>query len=80
LRLMTRSNLVGCSTGRSAGLAPLRILSTTVYRWQSMLGREVHNPLLVQHVRIALLYDYRLRPFADCCGKGPLIVVGLSRL
>ena len=28
LRLMTRSNVVGCSTGRSAGLAPFRILST----------------------------------------------------
>ncbi len=28
LRLTTRSNLVGCSTGKSAGLAPLRILST----------------------------------------------------
>ena len=28
LRLITNSNLVGCSTGRSAGLAPLRILST----------------------------------------------------
>jgi hypothetical protein len=28
LRLMTRSNFVGCSTGRSRGLAPLRILST----------------------------------------------------
>ena len=27
-RLITRSNLVGCSTGRSAGFAPLRILST----------------------------------------------------
>src|SRR5262249_15534004 len=27
-RLITRSNLVGCSTGRSAGLAPRRILST----------------------------------------------------
>src|SRR5262245_45796512 len=27
-RLMTESNLVGCSTGRSAGLLPLRILST----------------------------------------------------
>ena len=27
-RLMMNSNLVGCSTGRSAGLAPLRILST----------------------------------------------------
>jgi hypothetical protein len=27
-RLITSSNLVGCSTGKSAGLAPLRILST----------------------------------------------------
>src|SRR5947209_1494508 len=27
LRLMTSSNLVGCSTGKSAGLAPLSILS-----------------------------------------------------
>ena len=27
-KLMTNSNFVGCSTGRSAGLAPLRILST----------------------------------------------------
>src|SRR5262245_17819109 len=30
LRLMTSSNLVGCSTGRSAGLAPFRIWSTYV--------------------------------------------------
>src|SRR5207248_3212258 len=28
LRLITSSNFVGCSTGRSAALAPLRILST----------------------------------------------------
>ena len=28
LRLITNSNFVGCSMGRSAGLAPLRILST----------------------------------------------------
>src|SRR5262249_34519391 len=28
VRLMTRSNLVGCSTGISAGFAPRRILST----------------------------------------------------
>src|SRR5262249_22661698 len=28
LRLTTSSNLVGCSIGRSAGFAPLRILST----------------------------------------------------
>src|SRR6516162_5875399 len=29
LRLMTRSNLVGCSTGMSPGFAPRRILSTS---------------------------------------------------
>jgi hypothetical protein len=28
LPLMTSSNLLGCSTGRSAGFAPLNILST----------------------------------------------------
>src|SRR5215510_14078055 len=28
LRLIASSNFVGCSTGRSAGFAPLRILST----------------------------------------------------
>src|SRR5262249_51480664 len=28
LRLITSSNFVGCSTGRSVGLVPLRILST----------------------------------------------------
>ena len=28
--LITSSNFVGCSTGRSAGFAPLRILSTNV--------------------------------------------------
>src|SRR5262249_62131335 len=27
LRLMTNSNFVGCSTGRSAGFAPLRVVS-----------------------------------------------------
>src|SRR5678815_1353323 len=30
LRLITSSNLDGCCTGRSAGLAPLRILSTKI--------------------------------------------------
>jgi hypothetical protein len=30
LRLMISSNFMACSTGRSAGLAPLRILSTNV--------------------------------------------------
>jgi hypothetical protein len=28
LRLITESKLVGCSIGRSAGLAPVKILST----------------------------------------------------
>jgi hypothetical protein len=30
LRLITSSNLIGCSTGKSAGLAPFSILSTNV--------------------------------------------------
>src|SRR4029453_5037139 len=30
LRLITNSNFVGCSTGRSAGLVPFKILSTYV--------------------------------------------------
>src|SRR5262249_38855205 len=34
LRLMTNSNLVGCMTGRSAGLAPLRIRPTYVPAWR----------------------------------------------
>jgi hypothetical protein len=33
------SNLVGCSTGRSAGLAPLKILSTYSAARCSMIGR-----------------------------------------
>src|SRR5262249_38211040 len=38
-RLMTSSNLVDCSTGRSAGSAPLRILSTKTAR-QAKLSRN----------------------------------------
>ena len=30
LRLITKSNLIGCSTGKSAGAAPFKILSTNV--------------------------------------------------
>ena len=38
LRLITSSNFVGCSTGRSASLAPLKILST--YRVARRNNRE----------------------------------------
>jgi len=41
LRLMTNSNLVGCSTGRSLGFAPRKILSTySAARWNraGMIG------------------------------------------
>ena len=42
-RLMMNSNFFGCSTGRSAGLAPLRILSTYVAarRNKSVIVRAV---------------------------------------
>src|SRR6266851_135619 len=39
LRLITSSNLVGCSTGKSAGLAPLRILSTYVAARRNKSGK-----------------------------------------
>ena len=38
-RLMTSSNLVGCWTGKSAGLAPLRILCTYVAVCRDKSGR-----------------------------------------
>src|SRR5262249_8826272 len=38
-RLMTNSNFVGCSTGRSAGLAPFKILSTYVAARRSKSGK-----------------------------------------
>src|SRR5262249_4640363 len=39
VRFRTRSNLVGCSTGRSAGLAPRRILSTKSAARRNWLGQ-----------------------------------------
>jgi hypothetical protein len=41
LRLITNSNLVGCSIGRSVGLAPLRILSTSPAARRDDLGRKM---------------------------------------
>src|SRR5262249_20940442 len=47
VRLTTRSNLVGCSTGMSAGLLPRRILSTKRRRvetgWRSLV-HETQSP------------------------------------
>src|SRR4029450_12948338 len=45
LRLMTSANLVGCSTGRSAGLAPLRILSTKVAARRQRSGKVTPNAI-----------------------------------
>jgi hypothetical protein len=39
-KLITNSNLVGCSTGRSAGLAPLKILSTKAADRRNRSGRS----------------------------------------
>ena len=44
LRLMTNSNFVGCSTGKSAGLAPLRILSTYVAARRAKSIPSAHTP------------------------------------
>ena len=47
LRLITNSNLVGCSMGRSAGLAPFRILSI-------LLSHVQHLYVLINSVNAAL--------------------------
>src|SRR5216684_1472014 len=39
-KLITSSNLVGCSTGRSAGFAPLKILSTKTADRRNKSGRS----------------------------------------
>jgi hypothetical protein len=39
-RLITSSNFVGCSIGRSAGFAPLRILSTYVAERRKLSRRS----------------------------------------
>src|SRR5262245_12111170 len=41
LKLMTNSNLVGCTTGKSAGLAPLRILPAYLPTWRYTSGRSM---------------------------------------
>ena len=40
LRLITNSNFVGCSIGRSAGLAPLNILSTKIAALRKTSGKS----------------------------------------
>jgi hypothetical protein len=39
VRLMTSSNVVACSTGSSAGLAPVRSLSTEITACEDIPGR-----------------------------------------
>jgi len=54
MRLITSSNLVGCSTGRSEGLAPLRILSMyppARKNNSAISGPYEINPLLVANCR-----------------------------
>jgi hypothetical protein len=67
LRLMTSSNLVGCSTGRSPGLAPLRILSTPATAGSRQTGLPAsHDPL-----RMARLQDAALGDDARRVSRGP---------
>src|SRR5262245_29888979 len=47
---MMNSNFVGCSTGRSAGLAPLRILSTYVAPVQVGYARAVGHQAPVFYI------------------------------
>lgn len=58
LRLMTRSNFTGCSTGRSAGCAPLKILSTKAGARRKRSATLAHSHLLE---RLALSFAFKCR-------------------
>ena len=74
-RLIMNSNFVGCSTGRSAGLAPFRILSTYVAarRSKSVVVHAVgHKPpsfhkfrLRVYHRKPVLYRQFHNLVFAE---------------
>ncbi len=57
LRLMTSSNFVGCSIGRSAGRAPFRILSArraVKARWAAVRAKEEGRLALRVPLRVVL--------------------------
>jgi hypothetical protein len=65
--LMTRSNRTGCSTGRSPGFAPFRILSTTVAARRQSSGRfgprpSVHPPRQRSSIQRSSGGDVSLQP------------------
>ncbi len=66
LRLMTSSNFVGCSTGRSAGLAPFRILSTYEH------GRPVECEAARLHVFSQGVHRRQVRLRGKIDDPGPL--------
>src|SRR5262245_57116866 len=66
VRLMTRSYLVGCSTGMSAGFAPRRILSTksAARRYRSRKVRSIgHHPSRFDELANVV---HRRQPHAQC--------------
>jgi hypothetical protein len=64
LRLMTNSTLVVCSTGRLAGLSPLRIRPAS--------GVRPHLWLAEHRIRSELWAPFRLhRPRVVCAALGP---------
>ena len=76
-RLTTSSNLVGCSTGKSPGFAPLKILSTNLHGKRRQEGRDLSGahlggvPLAVEEdespdpVDVGLLGSPTVVPGAD---------------
>src|SRR5262249_11898365 len=72
-RLITNSNLVGCSTGRSAGLVPLRILSIiNAIRRRVRWGR----PRKTSSHRFLQILSERKSPATDILPPGPRSVLG----
>src|SRR5262247_2531636 len=90
--LITSSNLVGCSIGKSAGLAPLRILSTNVaerrymsatfgpYIMSPPASMYSFKPYIAGSRFLAAKPKHRIGPFPKCALEGPFEVLGFAHL
>src|SRR6266540_3946430 len=83
LRLITNSNLVGCCTGRSPGLAPLRMRSTYVGLSIDPLQLGKNARSVVQPTSLTRLYashrDAALHGMHIGCAEGLRFLLSLRR-
>jgi hypothetical protein len=81
LRLMTSSNVVGCSTDRSAAFTPFSICFRPLHRGQPVCRGEIHRPSAqTSEQQRVLLHEERIRTLAGHRRKGAVQLVLMAQL